>query len=128
MRIKHITRYGAWLLENNGEADTLQEIEELNSRFVTAKAEGNLNTRSVMDWFHAMLGVYDSVEYKGLIFSEMKKFLQRHYSDIYPIFSKDNRDLTKSDISEILRYKEIASQESRLENEAEARLRELGLI
>lgn len=128
MRTKHISRYSNWLVENSGEQDTLAQIDDLNSQLTSAKSAGQLDTRTVMDWFHSMLEIYDSVEYKGLIFMEMKKVIQRYYSDLYPIFRKNNPDLTKRDIQEILRYKEIAGQETKLLASAEATLKELGLL
>lgn len=128
MRTKHISRYSNWLVENSGEQDTLAQIDDLNSQLTSAKSAGQLDTRTVMDWFHSLLKIYDSVEYKGLIFMEMKKVIQRYYSDLYPIFRKNNPDLTKRDIQEILRYKEIAGQETKLLASAEATLKELGLL
>lgn len=128
MRTKHISRYSNWLVENSGEKDTLAQIDDLNSQLTSAKSAGQLDTRTVMDWFHSLLKIYDSVEYKGLIFMEMKKVIQRYYSDLYPIFRKNNPDLTKRDIQEILRYKEIAGQETKLLASAEATLKELGLL
>jgi hypothetical protein len=74
------------------------------------------------------MDLYDNSALKGLIFKKMKPVWSKHFRSIYPLLSMDNRELTKHDIMEIKRYKQLSNDEARHEKSADDLLKELGLL
>jgi len=128
---KYVTGFNAWVKLNENTASE-QEIEEradlLTREFEEAAATGRIETSDLMVWFHGMMDLYDNSDLKGLIFRKMKPVWAKNFKLIYPLLNMDNRELTKHDIMEIKRYKQLSNDEARHEKSADDLLKELGLL
>jgi hypothetical protein len=130
-RFKHITPFTSWVKLNEQHTDE-DEVERLaleyNDKLESEINQSGLTTRLLMDWFHQMLELYDSTELKGLVFTKMKIIWVKYFSKIDNILKMSNRELTAADIASLRRYKQITQSEYKMQKDAEAELRRLGLI
>lgn len=128
---RYVETFNNWIKVYENE-DAEQEIsnraDDLTRNFEMAVSAGKLQTSDLMVWFHGMMDLYDNSALKGLIFKKMKPVWSKHFRAIYPLLSMDNRELTKHDIMEIKRYKQLSNDEARHEKSADDLLKELGLL
>lgn len=128
---RYVETFNDWIKVYENE-DAEQEIsnraDDLTRNFEMAASAGRLQTSDLMVWFHGMMDLYDNSALKGLIFKKMKPVWSKHFRAIYPLLSMDNKELTKHDIMEIKRYKQLSNDEARHEKSADDLLKELGLL
>jgi hypothetical protein len=130
-RHRCVENFTTWirLNENDGQEREISErADTLTKDFEGAASGGRLQTSDLMIWFHGMMDLYDNSELKGLIFRKMKPVWSKYFKQIYPLLSMDNKELTKHDVMEIKRYKQLSGDEARHEKSADDMLRELGLL
>ena len=128
---RYVDTFRNWvrLNENNEDEQQINDrADALTREFEEAVSQGALKTSDLMIWFHGMMDLYDNSALKGLIFRKMKPIWAKHFRSIYPLLSMDNRELTKHDIMEIKRYKQLSNDEARHEKSADDLLKELGLL
>jgi hypothetical protein len=127
----YVTTFRNWVRLNENNEDEQQitdRADTLNREFEEAASQGQLKTADLMIWFHGMMDLYDNSTLKGLIFKKMKMIWAKYFRSIYPILNMDNRELTKNDIMQIKRYKQLSNDETRQERSADDLLKELGLL
>jgi hypothetical protein len=127
----YVTTFRNWVRLNENNEDEQQitdRTDALNREFEEAASQGQLKTADLMIWFHGMMDLYDNSTLKGLIFKKMKMIWAKYFRSIYPILNMDNRELTKNDIMQIKRYKQLSNDETRQERSADDLLKELGLL
>jgi hypothetical protein len=130
-RHRCVENFNYWIRLNESdeqEREIIERADSLTSDFETAAGRGQLQTSDLMIWFHGMMDLYDNSELKGLIFRKMKPIWAKYFKQIYPLLSMDNKELTRHDIMEIKRYKQLSGNEARQEKSADDMLRELGLL
>ena len=130
-RHRCVENFNTWIRLNESddqEKEIIERADTLTADFEVDAANGRLQTSALMIWFHGMMDIYDNSELKGLIFKKMKPVWAKYFKQIYPLLSMDNKELTKHDIMEIKRYKQLSGDEARHEKSADDMLRELGLI
>lgn len=130
-RHRCVENFNSWIRLNESdeqEREIIERADVLTSDFEAAAGRGRLQTSDLMIWFHGMMDLYDNSELKGLIFRKMKPVWAKYFKQIYPLLSMDNKELTRHDIMEIKRYKQLSSDEARHEKSSDDMLRELGLL
>ena len=127
---KYIPKFNNWVKinENIEENEIDERATALTRDFEEAISKGNLQTSSLMVWFNGMMDLYDNTSFKGLVFNKMKPVWAKNFKVIYPILNMDNKELTKNDIMQIKRYKQISSNEVTNQRGADDLLKELGLL
>lgn len=129
---RYVNTFRNWVRLNENNEDEEQQINNrtdvLTREFEEAISQGPLTTSILMTWFHGMMDLYDNTQLKGLIFRKMKPTWAKYFKSIYPLLNMDNRELTKHDIMQIKRYKQLSNEEVRHEKSADDLLRELGLL
>jgi hypothetical protein len=128
---RYVDTFRNWVRLNENNEDEQQvndRSDALTREFEEAVSQGQLKTSDLMIWFHGMMDLYDNSALKGLLFKKMKPVWAKHFRSIYPLLSMDNRELTKHDIMEIKRYKQLSNDEARHEKSADDLLKELGLL
>jgi hypothetical protein len=127
---KYIPKFNNWVKinENIEENEIEERATALTRDFEEAIGKGNLQTSSLMIWFNGMMDLYDNTSFKGMVFNKMKPVWAKHFRIIYPILNMDNKELTKSDIMQIKRYKQISNSEVTNQRGADDLLKELGLL
>ena len=128
---KYVDSFRNWIRLNENNEDEQQvndRSDALTREFEEAISQGQLKTADLMIWFHGMMDLYDNSALKGLIFRKMKPVWAKYFRSIYPLLSMDNKELTKHDIMEIKRYKQLSNDEVRHEKSADDLLKELGLL
>jgi len=128
---RYVEKFSSWIriFENEDqEAEISERADSLTRDFEEAANRDRLQTSDLMIWFHGMMDLYDNSDLKGLIFRKMKPIWSKYFKQIYPLLSMDNRELTKHDIMEIKRYKQLSSEEAHHQKSADDMLRELGLL
>jgi UDP-galactopyranose mutase len=127
---KYIPNFNNWVKLNENE-DIEQEISEradkLTQEFEETAAKGKIETSDLMIWFHGMMDLYDTTNFKGLVFRRMKPIWSKYFRMIYPILSTSNQELTTADVARIKKYKQISHEEISHERSAGDLLKELGL-
>lgn len=128
---RYVDTFRNWIRLNESNEDEQQisdRADTLTREFEEALSQGQLKTADLMIWFHGMMDLYDNSALKGLIFRKMKPVWAKYFRVIYPLLNMDNRELTKNDIMQIKRYKQLSNDESRHEKSADDLLKELGLL
>lgn len=128
---RYVDTFRNWIRLNENNEDEQQindRSDALTREFEEALSQGQLKTADLMIWFHGMMDLYDNSALKGLIFKKMKPIWSKYFRSIYPLLSMDNKELTKHDIMEIKRYKQLSNDEARHERSADDLLKELGLL
>ena len=128
---RYVDTFRNWIRLNENNEDEQQindRSDALTREFEEALSQGQLKTADLMIWFHGMIDLYDNSALKGLIFKKMKPIWSKYFRSIYPLLSMDNKELTKHDIMEIKRYKQLSNDEARHERSADDLLKELGLL
>lgn len=129
---RYVDTFRNWIRLHENVDDEEQQISDradaLTREFEEAVSAGRLKTSDLMIWFHGMMDLYDNSTLKGLIFRKMKPVWAKNFRLIYPLLNMDNKELTKHDIMQIKRYKQLSNEEVRHEKSADDLLRELGLL
>ena len=128
---RYVDTFRNWIRLNENNEDEQQindRADALTREFEEALSQGQLKTADLMIWFHGMMDLYDNSALKGLIFRKMKPIWSKYFRAIYPLFDMNNKELTKHDIMEIKRYKQLSNDEARHEKSADDLLKELGLL
>ena len=126
-----VEKFTTWVRLNESddqEKEIIERADSLTRDFEGAASRGRLQTSDLMIWFHGMMDLYDNSELKGLIFRKMKPVWSKYFKQIYPLLSMDNRELTKHDVMEIKRYKQLSNDEAHHERSANDLLKDLGLL
>jgi len=128
---KCIEKFTSWVRLNESddqERELIERADGLTADFEADASRSRLETSTLMIWFHGMMDLYDNSDLKGLIFMKMKPIWAKYFKQIYPLLSTDNKELTRHDIMEIKRYKQLSTEESHHERSANDLLKDLGLL
>ena len=133
MKTKHIIHFPKWtnitkLNESLEDYNIVKADVDALINEIKEKIGPSLTTAELMKWFKGMLNLYKQGKYQTYIYNQMQTIVQPYINILGKFFTKSNTDLKLDDIEAIKFLKSISQIEHSYMRNAEAKLRELGLV